>query len=226
MENNMTNELEQLSKRIGYQFQDIDLLDRSLRHRSVGKENNERLEFLGDAILGFIIAVELYQRHPQAPEGDLSRMRASLVNRDMLASFAGDLNIGPYMRLGSGELRSGGQDRPSILADALEAIIGAIYLDAGMEVCRDCVLKWYGERFSDLAELAPEKDPKSALQEWAQAHKLPLPVYQSKASGQAHAQIFHVTCKVNGLEYMAEGSSTSRRKAEQMAAEQFLEKIK
>lgn len=217
------SELKQLSERIGYKFQNIDLLKKALTHRSIPGNNNERLEFLGDAVLGFIIAAELYQRQPNAREGELSRMRSSLVNGEILAKFAQDLNISTYLRLGVGELKSGGQHRQSILCDALEAIIGAIYLDGGIEECRQCIMRWYGAWFEDLAELEPQKDPKSTLQEWSQARKLPLPEYQVAVTGAPHAQTFQVTCRVTGLPHATQGKSTSRRKAEQIAAQLFLD---
>lgn len=219
------NKLAELMQEIGYFFNDTSLLERALRHRSAGSQHNERLEFLGDAVLSLIIANELYNRHPRAEEGSLSRMRSSLVNGEILAKFAEQLGIGPYLSLGHGEKKSGGQKRQSILSDALEAIIGAIYLDGGMEPCCNCVLKWYGKQVDDLATIRPKQDPKSQLQEWAQAHKFSLPIYEIKISGQAHAQIFYAICRVEGLHYIAEGESTSRRKAEQMAARNFLDLI-
>ncbi len=212
-----------LAKRLGYEFRDISLLETALTHRSVYGRNNERLEFLGDAALNFIIGSELFKRHPNAREGELSRMRAALVNGEMLASFAKTLALSDCLRLGAGEIKTGGRQRESILADALEAVIGAIYCDGGMEPCQQCVLTWYGERFADLTEIKPSKDAKSALQEWSQAHKLPLPTYTSTATGQAHAQVFYVTCFVEGLPHTTTGESTNRRKAEQIAAQKFLE---
>jgi ribonuclease-3 len=214
-----------LMLRLNYQFQDRSLIYRALSHRSIGSQHNERLEFLGDAVLSLIISNELYERHPRAQEGSLSRMRASLVNGEILAEFAQNLEIGPYLSLGPGEKKSGGHQRRSILADSLEAIIGAIYLDGGMEPCRYCVLGWYGERFDDLATLRPKQDAKSQLQEWAQAHKFQLPIYELSATGKAHEQTFLAVCRVDGLHYYAEGKSTSRRKAEQLAARHFLDLV-
>lgn len=218
----MNDVLKELSKRIGYEFKDYDLLKRALTHRSIPGKNNERLEFLGDAVLGCIMATELFKRHPHAREGDLSRMRARLIMGEMLAHLAKDLHLGVHIRLGAGELRSGGQTRISILADALEAVIGAIYLDGGLDACRHCVLQWYGGRFDDLSGLTPEKDSKSKLQEWLQAHKYPLPIYEVKTTGAAHAQTFYVKCCVEGLPYVTEGESNSRRRAEQIAAKKYL----
>lgn len=217
--------LNSLMERIGHRFHDIQLLENALSHRSAGPNNNERLEFLGDAILGFIITSELYHRHPDAKEGELSQMRALSVNGDVLAEMATDLGIGEHLRLGVGEQKTGGQKRHSILADALEALIGAIYMDAGLEKCRHCVLTWYGARVDNLSQIQPTKDAKSRLQEWLQAHKLPLPEYEVKMTGEAHAQTFIVTCRVKGLPYETEGVGNTRRRAEQMAAEQFLERI-
>lgn len=211
-------------ERIAYQFRDEHLLERALTHRSVlGQDNNERLEFLGDAILGCIIAHELYQRQPEAEEGRLSRMRAALVNGEVLAKLAISLDLGEYVKLAPNEASSGGRERHSILADALEALIGALFLDGGLELCRDRVLTWYGEEFSDLSTLEPQKDPKSALQEWTQAKKFPLPHYKVRISGKGHEQFFHVSCRIAGLPHETLGESNSRRKAEKIAAEKLLD---
>ena len=219
----MDNKMNRLMARLGHHFEDPVCLEHALSHRSTGPDNNERLEFLGDSVIGFIITFELYQRHPDAREGDLSRLRASLVNGETLASMATDLGVSDYLLLGVGEQKSGGKLRHSILADALEAIVGAIFIDGGPEVCKRCVLSWYGERVDDLSKLTPIKDAKSKLQEWLQARKLPLPEYTVKVSGEAHAQTFVISCQVTGLSHSSEGTSTTRRKAEQMAAERFLE---
>ena len=214
---------DQLMERLGHRFKNKNLLNNALSHRSVGSDNNERLEFLGDSILGFIITTELYQRYPKAREGELSRMRASVVNGDMLAQLAIDLGISEHLRLGVGEQRSGGKRRRSILADALEAVVGAIYIDGGLAIGRQCILNWYGGQVDDLSALTPTKDAKSRLQEWLQERKLPLPTYQAEVTGQMHAQTFTVTCQVTGLPHKTEGVSTTRRRAEQIAAEHFLE---
>jgi len=219
----MTNELDKLQERLGYKFKNIGLLENALTHRSVGGTNNERLEFLGDAVLSHIMADELYRSHPNAREGELSRMRSSLVKGDRIAELAKSLDLSSYLRLGVGEKKSGGQYRPSILADAFEAVIGAVYLDGDIDQCRLCVLQWYGESVEGLSKLTPEKDAKSVLQEWSQAHKYPLPIYEATTTGQAHAQTFHVTCRVEGLDHSASGVSTSRRRAEQEAAQHFLD---
>ncbi len=217
--------LSSLSSRLGYQFKDPELLTCALRHRSVGKLNNERLEFLGDAILSTIIAEALFHHHPQAYEGELSRMRSILVNGPHLATLAKELGLGAHLHLGVGEMKSGGQHRESILAGAFEALIGAIYLDSDIETCRRCIFHWYGKRLDDLRELQPAKDPKSRLQEWAQAHKFALPVYKMKVTGKPHSQTFHVTCHIEGLAHIAEGTNNSRRKAEQEAACHYLSLI-
>lgn len=222
---NPMSDMNELMERLGYCFQDQAFLVQALRHRSVGPDNNERLEFLGDSVLGVIITTELYRRYPNTREGDLSRLRASLVNGETLASISMDLGVADYLNLGPGEQKSGGQHRHSILADALEAIVGAIFMDAGIEGCQRCVLSWYGERVDDLSKLTPTKDAKSTLQEWLQGQQLPLPEYHVKMTGRAHAQTFIVTCRVKGLAHVTEGKSTTRRKAEQIAAEKFLELI-
>jgi len=213
-----------LEKRLQYHFTNPTLLKQALTHRSaVGAENNERLEFLGDAVLSHIIAEALFQRHPNAPEGDLSRMRSSLVCGDRLANIAKQLALGSFLTLGVGEKKSGGSHRTSILAYAVEALIGAVYLDAGMTTCRELVLQFYHDEIDTLAKMTTEKDAKSTLQEWLQARKLPLPVYEATVTGAAHTQTFHVVCSVEGLPHKTEGSSTSRRQAEQVAAKAYLE---
>ena len=218
--------LTELQQKLGYQFNDVSLLQVALSHRSLGKNSNERLEFLGDSVLSFIITVELYKRYPDQQEGALSRLRASLVNGDMLAKLAKDLQINQSLRLGAAELKSGGQGRLSILSDALEAIIGAIYLDGGIERCSVCVLKWFEQSFKDHSQLVVNKDAKSALQEWAQAHKLGLPHYQITAIlGAAHNQTFQMTCQIEGLPHMTSGEAGNRRSAEQQAAELYLQLV-
>ncbi len=219
----MTEDFSPLQARIDYRFNDEKLLAHALRHRSAGDLNNERLEFLGDAILSLVIAEALFQHHPHADEGELSRMRSILVSGVHLAELAKKLELGTCLKLGYGELKSGGQQRDSILADALEALIGAIYLDSDIDTCRQCIFKWYGERLDELSEMQPAKDAKSNLQEWVQAHKFPLPTYTAMVSGKPHEQTFVVVCEVNGLPYSAKGTSTSRRKAEQLAARHYLD---
>jgi ribonuclease III len=218
--------LDNLMHKLGYPFKDILLLQAALTHRSVRGQNNERLEFLGDSLLNFIIAEQLFQLFEAAKEGELSRLRATLVKGETLAEIAQEFNLGDYLRLGPGELKSGGFSRKSILADAFEAIIGAIYLDADFITCRAHVLNWFETRMQAL-HLHSEKDPKTQLQEYLQARHLPLPKYEILAiEGQAHAQLFHIKCLVPGFAFVAKSVGSSRRKAEQLAAEKFLELLK
>jgi ribonuclease III len=212
-----------LCRRLGYQFTQATLLEDALTHRSAGSRNNERLEFLGDAILNFTIAAELYQRFDHADEGELSRLRASLVNAQALAKLSRELNLGECLTLGSGELKSGGYRRESILADALEAVFGAVYLDSGFEACRNLILRLYRDTFTGLPALADLKDPKTQLQEFLQSRKRPLPSYQViEVSGESHAQTFIVECSAEGLPAPTRGQGSSRRKAEQEAASNAL----
>jgi ribonuclease-3 len=216
----------QLCQRLGYAFRDPELLREALTHRSVGSRNNERLEYLGDAALSFVIAEALYERHPGASEGELSRLRASLVKRESLAVLARELMLGEFLFLGGGEQKSGGFRRDSILADALEAVIGAVHLDGGFEACRTLLLRLFEQRLGGLPEAETLKDPKTRLQEWLQSRRLPLPEYQvAELSGDAHAQSFVVECRVANLPEPAIGRGNSRRKAEQAAAEHALELI-
>jgi ribonuclease III len=218
--------LDSLMQKLGYKFKDITLLQAALTHRSVKGKNNERLEFFGDAFLNFIIAEQLYILFDTAKEGELSRWRASLVNGETLAEIAKEFRLGEYLRLGPGELKSGGFTRKSILADALEAIIGAIYFDANFGVCRDRVLNWFKTRLKAIHPYV-EKDPKTKLQEYLQAKHLPLPRYEILAlEGEAHAQLFHIKCQVAGFSFATEGTGSSRRKAEQFAAEKYLDLLK
>lgn len=209
-----------LVRALGYQFRSPEMLELALTHRSVsGHRNNERLEFLGDSVLGMLVAEMLFRRYPDEKEGRLTRLRASLVNQDMLARVARDLELGDHLRLGSGELKSGGFRRDSILADAFEAILGAIFLDSGdINICRECVFRWYGDHLADITTLAPAKDPKSRLQEYLQSRQRELPVYTVlNVSGADHDQHFRVACAVGG-EAPVEGEGSSRRYAEQAAA--------
>lgn len=216
-----------LQKNLGYVFTTNDLLLSALTHRSKQKvKNNERMEFLGDSILSLIISTEIFHRHPQLREGELSRLRAALVKGETIAKIAFELGIGDCLQLGVGELKSGGHQRESILAGAFEAVIGAIYCDAGFSVAQSCVLRWYGDLIDRIDDLTDVKDAKTILQEWLQARKIELPTYDFTVTGDAHAQSFHVICRVNGLPYETQGKSTSRRKAEQIAAKLFLEKLK
>lgn len=208
-----------LQKQLDYRFKDEVLLQLALTHRSHGGNNNERLEFLGDSILNFIISEDLYTRFPQAREGQLSRLRARLVKGMTLAEIAREFGLGDHLRLGSGELKSGGFRRESILADALESVIGAIYLDGGFEVCRERVLHWYEGRLGALSLKDTLKDPKTKLQEFLQSRQLALPRYEVVAiEGEAHAQTFHVRCFVESLSEATTGIGSSRRLAEQQAA--------
>lgn len=216
-----------LYKVMGYHFDDAVLCEQALVHRSLSKQSNERLEFLGDSILGFVIADELYRRNPTMAEGELSRLRSNLVNGDLLADIALELGLDEYLKLGQGEEQSGGRQRRSILADVVEAMIAAIYLDAGLDVCRQCVLRWFDDRLSTVVNASVIKDAKSLLQEWTQAEKYSLPVYEIiQVTGQAHQQTFEVSCRVQELDFEAIGISSSRRRAEQAAAQQFLEKLR
>lgn len=217
-------ELAFLQKTINYTFSNIILLKHALTHRSVHRDNNERLEFLGDAVLNLIMAEVLYCRYSDLSEGDLSRVRSGLVNQDILAKMARLLNLGQYIKLGHGEIKSGGQERDSILADAVEALIGAIYLDGGLDNARQFILSFFdGQKLDELKTVSLKKDPKSALQERLQALRLPLPTYTVETTGKSHEQIFYVTCSVEGLPYTTTSDSDSRRRAEQLAAEKYLQ---
>lgn len=210
---------------IGYEFVNAMLLEAALTHRSAGSSNNERLEFLGDAILSFTIAAELYARFPEASEGELSRLRASLVKGETLAQLARTLKLGDYLKLGSGELKSGGHSRDSTLTDALEAIMGAIYLDGGLAPCQKFILSLYQERLDSLSVADHLKDPKTRLQEYLQSRKMLPPQYAVlNVSGDAHAQMFKVECQVEGL-CSIQGEGSSRRRAEQDAASKALQLI-
>lgn len=215
-----------LASRLGHQFSDQKLLKTALTHRSFGSPNNERLEFLGDGILDCVIAAALYQRFADLPEGDLSRLRANLVRQDTLHQLALDLNIGKALRLGEGELKSGGAQRPSMLADALEALFGAIYLDAGFDAAAAVVLKLYAPLLDGLQPGKVRKDAKTGLQEWLQGRKKPLPRYiLIEASGAAHAQSFAVACELDDPQLRTLGHGSSRRIAEQNAAEQAMKAL-
>ncbi len=215
-----------LQHQLGYTFKDPVLLKTAVTHRSYGAGNNERLEFLGDSILNFTIAEALFKKFPEAPEGDLSRLRALLVKGETLADLARHLGLGQYLRLGEGELKSGGSERSSILADAVEAIIGAIYLDSGFEVAQGCVLSWFSSRLNGISLAAYDKDPKTELQEWLQARKQPLPKYEVvKIDGEAHRQQFTVSCTVSLVQDPAIATAGSRRGAEKEAATLMLNRL-
>lgn len=220
----MNETLDSLEKELGYRFNDKSLLEVALTHRSAGNNNNERLEYLGDALLGFIIAEALFRMHPDAAEGELTRLRAMLVKGDTLASLARKLDLGKFIRLGSGEKKSGGWRRRSILANTMEAVIGAIYLDSGMQACRDYVLDRYDEILHTVSPSTLVKDPKTRLQEFLQSRQLNLPLYTVIGEeGQAHAKIFTVECSVPDLSVNVQASGRSKRIAEQNAAQLALE---
>jgi ribonuclease-3 len=215
-----------LQRVLGYQFVDLDLLNLALTHCSVGGRNNERLEFLGDSIVNHIIAEALFQRFPASREGEMSRMRASLVKGDTLAEVALELELGDHLGLGSGERKSGGHRRASILADAFEAVVGAILLDSDVEQCRQCVLGWFDTRLQKLSTGAVGKDAKTELQEYLQGRSNPLPVYDLlSVQGEDHSQQFKVACRLRNPKLVVEGSGSSRRKAEQDAATVALERL-
>ncbi len=221
----MNTNLNSLCKKLGYQFNDISLLETALSHRSIGRNNNERLEYLGDSVIGYVMAEELYQRFSDDNEGNLSRYRSLLVKGDTLASIARQIDVGQYLKLGGGELKSGGYRRASILADAMEAIIGAITLDSNIEQARQCILSWYKERLDNIKTL-DLKDPKTRLQEHLQAKKFELPQYRViSVNGKEHAQIFQVDCQVKEMQLTITAEGSSRRAAEQKSAELMLEKI-
>lgn len=221
----MQKSLTPLMARLGHQFQQPTLLEQALTHRSCKGQHNERLEYLGDAVLSLVIAETLYANFPKAREGDLTRMRAALVKGVTLAEIAQELRLSEYLRLGPGELKSGGFRRESIQADVVEAILGAIYLDAGMQACKERILLWFGSRLETITP-GQQKDSKTLLQEHLQGLRLALPVYDVIATtGEAHQQTFTVRCTIAGMApFTATGSS--RRKAEQDAAHMALEKIK
>lgn len=222
----MTEPLNRLSRRIGYRFNDSSLLEAALTHRSMGNRNNERLEFLGDGVLNCVIGEAVFRAREDSPEGDLSRLRASLVREASLVEIARTLDLGEYVRLGSGELKSGGFRRPSILADALEAIIGAVYLDGGFGAAREVVLALYAQRLQALPDAATLKDPKTRLQEYLQGRHMMLPAYTVlEVSGEPHRQCFRVECRIDEAGVETCGEASSRRRAEQEAAAQALDEL-
>ena len=223
----MEHRVDALQQRTGYRFSDARLLDRALTHRSFGADHNERLEFLGDAVLSLVISSLLFERFAGSDEGDLTRVRAHLVREDSLHRMALQLDLPDMLRLGEGEARGGGAQRASILADALEALIGATFQEGGFEAARGVVQRLFGEiiETTDLASWS--KDPKTELQEWLQARRLPVPGYRISATrGQAHAQTFEVECTVPALNLAESGEGRSRRAAEQEAARRMLDSLK
>jgi len=217
-----------LAKNLGLSFVQPKLFILALTHRSIGAKNNERLEYLGDSILGFVIAEELYEAFPEASEGELSRLRARLVNQGSLAGLAREHHLGDYLILGSGELKSGGYRRDSILSDALEAIMGALLKDKGVLECKAWILNLFAKKLSELDLKKSEKDPKTQLQELMQSRRIELPVYELvQMTGVAHAQTFKVKCITNvENNESCTGMGESRKKAEQDAAEKMLKLIK
>lgn len=219
--------LERLCRRLNYQFRNQAYLKQALTHCSVGSDNYERFEFLGDSILSFVIANELFHRFPQQSEGQLSRLRSFLVRGDMLVEIARELDLGDYLYLGQGELKSGGFRRASILSDALEAVFAAIFFDGGVDAAKEVILTLYKSRLEDPNLNDCLKDSKTQLQEYLQAEKLALPEYAlTKVEGEEHDQIFYVTCTVDGAKQITHGQGPNRRKAEQIAAKSMLEQLK
>ncbi|AEH39753.1 ribonuclease III [Buchnera aphidicola (Cinara tujafilina)] len=218
--------MDKLQKFMGYTFTNISLLHHALTHRSASIKHNERLEFLGDSILNFIIAKKLYHYFPEVNEGGMSRMRATLVRGNTLAEIACEFSLGNYLQLGQGEQKSGGFKRESILANTIEAIIAGIFLDSNIYTVEKIVLKWYQYRFKKISPFNIQKDPKTRLQEYLQAKHFPLPLYNiGKIYGEAHKQIFKINCKINGIHDILIGIGSSRRKAEQNAAQNALIKM-
>ncbi|MGB5445291.1 MAG: ribonuclease III [Psychromonas sp.] len=218
-------ELKRLEKRIGYTFKDFSLLQQALTHRSALGNHNERLEFLGDSLLSYAISTDLYIRFAKVNEGDLSRMRATLVCGKMLAEIGREFQLGDCLILGPGELKSGGFRRDSIIADGVEAIIGAVFLDSDIDTVKNLILRWFDSRLNSIKPGISQKDPKTRLQEHLQSRKQPLPVYEVlEIKGEAHNQRFTMECSIEGLSAV-QGQGTSRRKAEQIAADKMLDAL-
>ncbi|MFT5426501.1 MAG: ribonuclease-3 [Gammaproteobacteria bacterium] len=212
-----------LENAIDYKFEDKALFETALTHRSIGRGNNERLEYLGDAALGFIIADAIFKKFPEATEGELTRLRSSLVKGETLAELARELNLGDFIKLGPGERKSGGWRRDSILANTLEAIIGAVYLDSDMEVCRRCVVSLYKKLLSEISPGNLTKDSKTSLQELLQSRQMELPVYHVLSeNGEAHERIFTIECSIKDQDISVQAEGNSKRIAEQVAAEKAL----
>lgn len=223
----MSEAVSALEHRLQYRFHNPALLGRALTHRSYGADHNERLEFLGDSVLGLAMSGLLYERFSGSDEGDLSRVRANLVKQDSLHRIALTLDLPACLRLGEGEARSGGAQRPSILADALEAVFGAVYLDGGFEAARELVQRLFAPLLTEPDLRSSSKDAKTELQEWLQGRKLPVPTYAIVATrGHAHQQQFVVSCSVPSFSMVENGHGNSRRAAEQMAAQAVLAKLK
>jgi len=215
-----------LEDNLGYHFKNTQWLNLALTHRSASADNNERLEFLGDSLLNFVIAEALFERFEQAREGELSRLRSQLVKGETLAQIAREFSLGDYLTLGEGERKSGGNNRNSILADTVEALIGAIFCDSDMATCSQQVRQWYAQRLAALTLAAPSKDSKTRLQEYLQKRGWPLPVYQVEAqAGEAHARLFTVSCSVSGLTKPLIAEASNRRDAEKLAATEALKQL-
>ena len=222
----MASSAKQLQERLQYTFSDQQLLVLALSHRSRGSQNNERLEFLGYAVLGLTISNFLYRRFSHASEGDLSRIRSQIVRAESLAEIARSLELGPELLLGQGEMKSGGQRRDSILGDTVEALIGAIYLDGGILSAERCILSWFSEQLNAVALDVPVKDPKTALQEWLQGRGRALPEYQLvKTEGEDHSRLYTMSCIIDELKSAATATASSRRRAEQLVAEKILKEL-
>lgn len=222
----MASNAKQLQDRLQYQFSDPQLLTLALSHRSCGSNNNERLEFLGDAVLGMAISSFLFKRFPEAREGDLSRIRSQIVRAESLAEIARNLDLGPELLLGPGEMKSGGHRRDSILGDTVEALIGAVFLDQGLEAVEACIQNWFSDSLSTLTLDTQVKDAKTALQEWLQARGKPLPEYLVvKTEGEDHSRLFTMSCTIDAVEETAQATASSRRKAEQLVAEKLVKKL-
>ena len=216
--------LDALQQAIGHRFTRPELLQQAVTHRSFGSPHNERLEFLGDSIVNCVIAIALFERFGELREGDMSRLRANLVRQEALYRLADGLKLGDYLRLGEGEMKSGGHRRPSILADALEAIFAAVFLDAGFEGAKAVIDRLYAASLAGLDPARALKDPKTALQEWLQGRRMPLPKYSlADTRGEAHQQEFEVECEIAGLGLKTRGIGVSRRAAEQQSAQRALE---
>lgn len=225
-EHRLSDRYQRLLQQIGYTFRDPKLLEQALTHRSQSHVNNERLEFLGDGLINFVVAAALYQACPKIEEGGLSRLRASLVREESLAGIARELELGELLKLGESELKSGGFRRDSILADALEALVGAIYLDAGYAAAQAVCLKLYTSQLAALPDPETLKDPKTRLQEWLQKQSRPLPLYEVLSEqGPPHRRVFSVRCQLADGDETTNASGASRRHAEQRAAQQLLEKL-
>ena len=215
-----------LDKTLQFRFQNADLFEQALTHRSATPRNNERLEFLGDAVLEFVVSEAVYRVRPDVSEGDLTKLRASLVKEEALAEIALELGLGEHLILGSGERKTGGHRRESILADTLEAIFGAVFLDSGIDAAKAVIDGVYESRYLELPDMKDLRDPKTQLQEWLQARRMSLPVYDlAEVSGKGHKQRFVVTCTIVETSSVTDGESTTRRKAEQEAARKMVERL-